>query len=194
MCVCVCVCVWNYETDLQTVSRRRFLAGSYNTIQKPRDSKCSHLWILTKLHVVFWVGGGWGDTSSKLIFIFTSTVESGVEYSSEKWVFTDKTIRCEGPEDRNMNLIASKQDCIFPSPTPVAIVIAASGGKSEKGGNQNQYLTNGTGMDMWLLVDNVTLRVWYIKIAVNELINTKTGTSRDVCEFTCYTTSNSSQD
>jgi len=40
-----------------------------------------------------------GVTSSKLIFIFTSTVESGVVYSSEKWVFTDKTIRCEGPED-----------------------------------------------------------------------------------------------
>jgi hypothetical protein len=68
-----------------------------------------------------WVGG-WGDTSSNLTFIFTSTVESGVVYSSEKWVFTDKTIRCEGPEDRNMNAVASKQDCIFPSPTAVAIV------------------------------------------------------------------------
>jgi len=102
---------------------------------------------------------GGGDTSSKLIFIFTSTIESGVVYSSEKWVFTDKTIRCEGPEDQNMNLIASKQDCIFPSPIPVAIAVATSGGKTEKGETQNQYLTNGAGTDMWLLVDNVTLRV-----------------------------------
>ena len=109
--------------------------------------------------MVFRVWGGKGDTSSKLIFIVTSRVESGVVYSSEKWVFTDKTIRCEGPEDQNMNLIASKQDCIFTSPIPVAIVIATSGGKTEKEENQNQYLTNGAGTDMWLLVDNVTLRV-----------------------------------
>jgi hypothetical protein len=35
--------------------------------------------------------------------------------------------------------------------------LAKSGSKIEKGGNQNQYLTNGAGTDMWLLVDNVTL-------------------------------------
>ena len=141
------------------------------TIQKPRGLKCSHLWILPKLSVVirvWWWGGE--DTSSKLIFIFTSTVESGVVYSSEKWVFTDKTIRCEGPEDRNMNFIASKQGCVFPSPTPVAVVSQRLETKTEKGENQNQYLTNGAGTDMWLLADSVTLRAQYIKSAIYELI------------------------
>ena len=87
-----------------------------------------------------------------------------------------------------MNLIASKQDCIFTSPIPVAIVIATSGGKTEKEENQNQYLTNGAGTDMWLLVDNVTLRVQYIKIEVNELINMESGTSRNVRESYAYWT------
>ena len=126
MCLYVCVCVGVGETVkliYRLFHEDAFLADSCNTIHKPRDLKCSHLWIMPKLHVVIRVGWGWeGDTSSKLIFILTSTFEIGAVYSSEKWVFTDKTIRCEGPEDRNMNLIASKQDCIFPSSTAISIV------------------------------------------------------------------------